>query len=159
MDMRICITAGHGGRPLEVEVFGLSLSLTGLSPECPVTVSEAGGGLKVSIGTAEAQKAAAPEPDYVSELPTAKAEPEPPAPTEGSGQELFEKLSALRKKVATETGVPPYVVFHDNTLMEMCRVLPADLTALSSIQGVGKAKLDKYGEIFTAAVREHTGAA
>jgi ATP-dependent DNA helicase RecQ len=70
--------------------------------------------------------------------------------------QLFQKLAALRKKISSEVNLPPYIIFHDSTLKEMCRVLPSDLESLNSVQGVGKAKLDRYGELFLAAIREHT---
>ena len=162
MDMRISITSGDRiDKPLHIEVFGLSVTLSGLAPECPVIVEDSGDGLTVSIGAASDNEA-------VSQDSTQGAEPfagedaeqvvtERAVTYEPDGeQELFKKLSALRKKVAAETNVPPYVVFHDNTLREMCRKLPSDLTTLKSVQGVGQAKLDKYGELFIAAINEHT---
>ena len=61
---------------------------------------------------------------------------------------LFEKLVALRKKLASEQGVPPYVIFQDKTLREMAEARPADLPAFALIAGVGQAKLEKYGARF-----------
>ena len=58
--------------------------------------------------------------------------------------EMFEKLRTWRKEAAE--GKPPYVVFHDATLREIASVRPATLEALSAVNGVGAAKLDKYGE-------------
>jgi len=182
MDMSICITAGErSDKPLTIEVFGLSVSIAGLAPGCPVIVSESGGGFAVSIGGAAGdngvasqteacacEEAAAPE-SAAEALGLTAAAPESAAAIQGlvaapeqyseHEQQLFKKLSALRKKISAETRVPPYVVFHDNTLREMCRVLPADLVAMRSIQGVGEAKLDKYGELFIAAIHEYTEAA
>ena len=146
--MRIRIE-GQAGRPLAVEVFGLSLSFEGPWPGCPVTVTDSEGGLMVSIGAREDQPEGSPREGGQGVEPLAAPEPDG-----GQGRELFQELSALRKKVAAEQGVPPYVIFHDNTLREMARALPTDLAAMSLIQGVGKAKLDKYGEMFIAAIRE-----
>ena len=161
MEMRIRITREQADGPLAAEVFELSLSLSGLAP-----VAATGGGLTAS-GCCEAEAdgraawaqacdeaEAAETPDCEDEAQAGTAELA--AATEPG---LFEKLAALRKKIAAETGVPPYVVFHDDTLHAMCRALPADLEALKSIQGVGKAKLDKYGDAFVAVIREHTVAA
>ena len=61
---------------------------------------------------------------------------------------LFERLRALRLQLAKEQGLPPYVVFHDRTLLEMALFRPADLSALGMIAGVGRSKLDKYGREF-----------
>lgn len=62
--------------------------------------------------------------------------------------ELFERLRALRKKIADENNVPPYVVFNDTTLHEMAQEKPTNRPALLAISGVGAAKLENYGEAF-----------
>jgi ATP-dependent DNA helicase RecQ len=72
-----------------------------------------------------------------------------------SDDSLFERLRALRKRLADENGVPPYVIFHDSTLREMAEHMPLDLEQFAALAGVGQAKLDRYGERFIAAVREH----
>jgi len=71
----------------------------------------------------------------------------------GSAGELFMALRTLRKRIADEAGVPPYVVFPDRTLKEMAVARPRNETALASIYGVGRAKLEKYGERFIALIR------
>jgi ATP-dependent DNA helicase RecQ len=65
----------------------------------------------------------------------------------------WEALRARRKELADQQGVPPYVIFHDATLMEMLERKPQNLDELSTINGVGAAKLDKYGEAFLEVVR------
>jgi ATP-dependent DNA helicase RecQ len=70
---------------------------------------------------------------------------------------LFERLRALRKRLADENGLPPYVIFHDSTLREMAERRPLDLDQFAALPGVGQAKLARYGEQFVAAVREHGG--
>lgn len=66
---------------------------------------------------------------------------------------LFERLRSVRKKIAEEYQVPPYIIFSDKTLHEMSRLYPVSLTALRAVSGVGDAKLQRYGELF---VREIT---
>jgi ATP-dependent DNA helicase RecQ len=61
---------------------------------------------------------------------------------------LFESLRALRKKLASEQGVPPFVIFGDRTLHEMARVRPQTDEAFLSLFGVGQSKLEKYGPAF-----------
>ncbi|MGZ8283479.1 MAG: HRDC domain-containing protein, partial [Allosphingosinicella sp.] len=61
---------------------------------------------------------------------------------------LFEALRARRREIAAESGVPPYVIFHDSTLHEMAAAKPATLHALGQVSGVGAAKLERYGEAF-----------
>jgi len=68
---------------------------------------------------------------------------------------LFEKLRGLRKKIAEEHQVPPYVIFSDRTLHEMCRLYPVTLPDMRRISGVGDAKLERYGEDFVAEVRKY----
>jgi len=68
---------------------------------------------------------------------------------------LFEHLRALRKRLADENGLPPYVIFHDSTLREMAEHMPLNLEQFAALPGVGQAKLARYGEPFIAAVREH----
>jgi ATP-dependent DNA helicase RecQ len=65
-------------------------------------------------------------------------------------RERFEALRALRKELADRAGVPPYVVFHDATLREMAERVPRDAAALGTVQGVGAAKLERYGAAFLA---------
>ncbi|MDR3437687.1 DNA helicase RecQ [Telmatospirillum sp.] len=61
---------------------------------------------------------------------------------------LFQALRTLRLELAREQGVPPYVIFHDSTLLDMARDRPGSLEELSQFSGVGRAKLEKYGESF-----------
>ena len=67
--------------------------------------------------------------------------------------ELFRKLAGLRKEIAANKGVPPYVVFHDKTLREMIQKMPDDMAALGTIPGVGSSKLEKYGEMFLSVLK------
>ncbi|MCW1401268.1 DNA helicase RecQ [Novosphingobium sp. MW5] len=71
------------------------------------------------------------------------------------GDPLFEALRALRRELAAEAGLPPYVIFHDATLREMASVRPASLAALGEIGGVGTRKLEAYGEAFLNVIRQH----
>ena len=64
--------------------------------------------------------------------------------------ELFERLRRLRKEIATEHGVPPYVVFSDKTLRELALHQPADREEMLSIHGIGEVKFERYGEEFLA---------
>jgi len=60
----------------------------------------------------------------------------------------FEALRALRLELARAEGVPPYVIFHDATLLEMLNARPSTLDELGEVGGVGRYKLDKYGQAF-----------
>ncbi len=67
---------------------------------------------------------------------------------------LFEALRLLRKRLADENGVPPYVIFHDATLREIAARKPATLEEFGTITGVGQRKLERYGEIFLKALAD-----
>ena len=67
-------------------------------------------------------------------------------------QPLWDALRALRTQLARQQGVPPYVVFHDATLLAMLRAMPADEGELARVSGVGEAKLQRYGRDFLAVI-------
>ncbi len=69
-------------------------------------------------------------------------------------EEIWERLRTCRKRLADEDGVPPYVVFHDRTLLEMASRRPGTLSAMLTITGVGQAKLERYGAEFLAVLNE-----
>ena len=70
------------------------------------------------------------------------------------GDPLFEALRALRRDLAAEAQVPPYVIFHDATLREMAAARPSSLAGLGGIGGVGQRKLDAYGEAFLRVIED-----
>ncbi|PJJ60738.1 DNA helicase RecQ [Hymenobacter chitinivorans] len=78
-------------------------------------------------------------------------------PTDATTQ-LFERLRQLRKRIADEQNVPPYVIFTDTTLQEMAAERPVSRTAMLAIGGVGMKKFENYGEVFIKAILEHGGA-
>jgi ATP-dependent DNA helicase RecQ len=68
---------------------------------------------------------------------------------------LFEQLRALRRELADENNVPPYVVFSDRSLAEMASYLPQSSEGLLAIHGVGERKLGQYGERFLSLIRAY----
>lgn len=70
-------------------------------------------------------------------------------------EELFESLRIVRKNFADEQQVPPYVIFSDKTIHDMCRHYPASLSDMNRISGVGNAKLERYGEVFLLEIRKY----
>ena len=82
----------------------------------------------------------------VPQIIIAESSPVPPS-------ELFERLVELRRELAVAANVPPYVVFKDNALREMVEKLPQDLAEFGNIGGVGKAKLEKYGDMFLSVIK------
>lgn len=71
---------------------------------------------------------------------------------------LFQKLRTLRLELATEQGVPPFVIFSDKTLRDMVRLQPQTDVDFLAVKGVGQSKLDKYGQLFMAAIGAEAGA-
>ncbi|MEM6336732.1 MAG: RecQ family ATP-dependent DNA helicase, partial [Bacteroidota bacterium] len=71
---------------------------------------------------------------------------------DGVDRSLFDRLRALRRSVAVERGVPPYVVFNDASLRDMARVKPATPEQFLRVHGVGEKKLSDYGERFLAEI-------
>lgn len=70
-------------------------------------------------------------------------------------QGLFELLRALRKKISEQENIPPYIVFPDSTLREMCRMLPTNRVSMLSIKGVGEVKFQNYGNRFIEVINEY----
>ena len=70
-------------------------------------------------------------------------------------ERLWEDLRALRKRLAQEQDVPPYVIFHDATLMEMVIYRPQTEQQMRSLSGVGERKFDLYGDAFLDLIEEH----
>jgi ATP-dependent DNA helicase RecQ len=70
---------------------------------------------------------------------------------------LFEALRACRKTLASQAGVPPYVIFHDSTLREMATTKPGSLQEMATISGVGDKKLNTYGQAFLDTLAQFAG--
>ena len=68
---------------------------------------------------------------------------------------LFEALRGVRRELAKEQGVPPYVIFHDATLREMAAARPQSLEELGRTSGIGSRKLEAYGDAFLTVIRQH----
>lgn len=78
------------------------------------------------------------------------------APGAGSvDNDLFDVLRRLRKQIADEAGVPPYIVFSDATLREFARLRPGTLDEFRGISGVGDTKLERYGDAFVAEINAY----
>lgn len=83
-------------------------------------------------------------------VPKPETEKEPVAP------KLFDCLRALRKEIAEKDHVPPYVIFSDATLRDMCRRLPQTCDEMLEVKGIGELKLEKYGKAFLACLKKHS---
>jgi ATP-dependent DNA helicase RecQ len=68
---------------------------------------------------------------------------------------LWEALRECRRELADEQGIPPYIIFHDRTLQEMCVTVPQTMDQFGQLGGVGERKLDKYGPAFLQVINEY----
>jgi ATP-dependent DNA helicase RecQ len=76
-----------------------------------------------------------------------------------AAQELWAALRAWRLDEAQRQELPPYVIFHDATLIEVARRRPTSLDALAEVPGIGRSKLDRYGTALLAAIDQNAEAA
>ena len=72
-----------------------------------------------------------------------------------SGFKLFDKLKELRLEIAREEKMPPYIVFNDKTLIDMCAKMPITKSDMLNVSGVGENKYGKYGERFITVIKEY----
>jgi len=70
-------------------------------------------------------------------------------------EQLYDLLIDLRKSIAKEMGVPPFVVFQEPSLKDMCFQYPIEIEELTNIQGVGVGKAQRYGEPFVALIANY----
>ena len=70
-------------------------------------------------------------------------------------QALWEGLKRVRLRLAQDQGVPPYVIFHDSTLMQLLAARPMDKFGMSAISGIGEKKLASYGQAFLEEIQQH----
>ena len=72
-----------------------------------------------------------------------------------TGFKLFDKLKELRLEIARAEKIPPYIVFNDKTLIDMCAKMPTTKSDMLNVSGVGENKYGKYGERFIAVIKEY----
>ncbi|MEH6345099.1 MAG: DNA helicase RecQ [Bermanella sp.] len=70
-------------------------------------------------------------------------------------EEMWQALRTCRKTLATEQGIPPFMIFHDATLLDMLHSKPTSIEAFANISGVGKKKLEKYAAQFIAVIEQY----
>jgi ATP-dependent DNA helicase RecQ len=128
------------------------------------------GGLSLAPAAAEILRGARTVHFRIDERPRQRRHSRPARQAGPSAAELdpttrslWEALRAWRLQEAQRQELPPYVIFHDSTLIEVARRRPVSLTALADIPGIGRSKLERYGRAVIAIVAEtpagDTGAA
>jgi ATP-dependent DNA helicase RecQ len=71
--------------------------------------------------------------------------------------DLFDRLRAVRLRIARDRGVPPYVIFHDTTLRELARLKPTRVEDLHAVYGIGARKAEQLGQAFVDEIRDFAG--
>ena len=84
-----------------------------------------------------------------------KTEKKKKSPVRPQDQALWDALRALRSSLAEQAGVPPYVIFHDASLMDMIKLRPKSLADMGRVSGVGEQKLMRYGKQFLSEIEQH----
>jgi ATP-dependent DNA helicase RecQ len=94
--------------------------------------------------------------DYSNVAEDEEEEREPaPAPAKAHDQVLFDLLKSLRRKLAKERNLPPYVIFQDPSLEEMATTYPTNAEELSQVNGVGMGKVHKFGQPFLELITKY----
>jgi ATP-dependent DNA helicase RecQ len=152
--MKLVIDSKGASGSLHLNISGFSIELSDISATGKVAVIEDSGNVSIKVLPVEEMLVSEPLVDGLQEVK--QAEPMSEAVSEIldiSPDLLFQRLVALRKQIAKEEKLPPYIIFHDTSLKDMVSKLPVDLEAMKNVSGVGHAKLEKYGSRFIEAIR------
>jgi superfamily II DNA helicase RecQ len=152
--MKLVIDSKGASGSLHLNISGFSIELSDISATGKVAVIEDSGNVSIKVLPVEEMLVSEPLVDGLQEVK--QAEPMSEAVSEIldiSPDLLFQRLVALRKQIAKEEKLPPYIIFHDTSLKDMVSKLPVDLEAMKNVSGVGHAKLEKYGSRFVEAIR------
>jgi len=142
------------GSSLHLQVAGFSIEVSDISSSGKVTVIEDSG--RISVEVVPYQELSAPLLDEVHEEELEEPSNEVVSSiTDISPDILFHRLVALRRDIAKEVKLPPYIIFHDSSLKDMVSKLPTDLEEMKNISGVGQSKLEKYGVRFIGVIKEY----
>ena len=142
------------GSSLHLQVAGFSIEVSDISSSGKVAVIEDSG--RISVEIVPYQEFSAPLLDEVHEEELEEPSNEfVSSITDISPDILFHRLVALRRDIAKEVKLPPYIIFHDSSLKDMVSKLPTDLEEMKNISGVGQSKLEKYGVRFIGVIKEY----
>ncbi|MEM9164087.1 MAG: RQC domain-containing protein, partial [Cyanobacteria bacterium P01_F01_bin.4] len=108
--------------------------------------------LKLNAGSWQVLKKQTPVHIHISQQPTTEPKTSKDIQLTPDETLLLGQLRALRKQLADEQFVPPYIVFSDASLRQMAQQRPVSLSTFAQISGVGKRKLEQYGETFTSEI-------
>lgn len=152
--MKLVIDSKGASGSLHLNISGFSIELSDISSTGKVAVIEDSGNVSIEVLPFEEMLVSEPLVDGLQEVKQAEPMSEAvPEVLDISPDLLFQRLVALRKQIAKEEKLPPYIIFHDTSLKDMVSKLPVDLEAMKNVSGVGHAKLEKYGSRFVEAIR------
>jgi ATP-dependent DNA helicase RecQ len=142
------------GSSLHLKVAGFSIEVSDISNSAKVAIIEESGMISVEVLHFVEGSEVLLE-DVHKEAPKEEVVPMVQEVADGSPDILFQRLVALRKQIAKEVKLPPYIIFHDASLKDMVSKMPTDLEEMMEISGVGQSKLEKYGSLFVEAILKH----
>ena len=152
--MKLVIDSKGASGSLHLNISGFSIELSDISATGKVAVIEDSGNVSIKVLPVEEMLVSEPLVDGLQEVKQAEPLSEAvPEVLDISPDLLFQRLVALRREIAKEEKLPPYIIFHDTSLKDMVSKLPVDLEAMKNVSGVGHAKLEKYGSRFIEAIR------
>ncbi|MBS1545331.1 MAG: DNA helicase RecQ [Bacteroidetes bacterium] len=93
--------------------------------------------------------------DYTTDIEDEEVSTEKPSSSKSYDEKLFEMLKNLRKQVARQKNLPPYVIFQDPSLEEMATTYPTTREDLAAINGVGMGKVNKFGKEFLEVIQKY----
>ncbi len=93
--------------------------------------------------------------DFTTDIDEEEESAERQVPSKSYDDKLFEILKTLRKKIAKEKNLPPYVIFQDPSLEEMATTYPTSREELAQVNGVGMGKVNKFGKEFIETIKEY----
>lgn len=144
--MRLVIDSKSVSGSLHLKISGFSIELSDIPATGKIAVVEDSGNVYIEVLPVEenvsVDKVTEPLLDNLQEVEQAEPLSEAvPEVLDISPDMLFQRLVALRRQIAKEERMPPYIILHDTSLKDMVSRLPIDLEAMKSISGVGQAKL------------------
>ena len=152
--MRLVIDSKGASGSLHLKISGFTIEFSDVSATGNVSVIEDSGNVSIEVLPVEEKLFVDKVTDNLQEVEQAEPLSEAvPEVLDISPDLLFQRLVALRRQIAKEEKLPPYIIFHDTSLKDMVSKLPVDLEAMKNVSGVGHAKLEKYGSRFIEAIR------
>jgi superfamily II DNA helicase RecQ len=153
--MKLVIDSANAvsGTSLHLQIRGVHIEANDISGKLAITDDSGRISIEILPSKEELSKQTVLFEQALEEAPVATEKPEFALVSDISSNTLFQKLVALRRDIAKEANVPPYIIFHDTTLKDMASKLPVDLDSMREISGVGNTKLEKYGSKFVAVIK------